>query len=190
MKTAGHIKQFVLLLATGLAFSQVYAQDEEHFFQTKGGEIIVRLDFGDSAVQLKSNKLLLLLDYDNAVFRAALSPTTLKAVEADSGSFTSLPAGEFSLSGRFEVDHIETGNHEPMEFQFTGVLTNGRQEIPVSGVAQLQHIGGGGDVACLLGFGFNLKQSQIPTGYSGAENLQQIKVQVMQTVLRREKQKN
>ncbi len=162
---------------------------QEEVFQTMGGKVSISLDYGATSTLFQSNKLQVQLDYDNALLMAALPMNTLVDKSATGNpdgnpmSFT-----EITLTGKFGVDHIETSNHEPLQFEFTGVLAHDQQEIPVTGRAELQHIGGGGDVSCLLGFSFVLDKSSIPAEFTRNKDIKEIKVQVLQTVLKRRKQ--
>lgn len=160
----------------------------QEILQTLGGIISINLDYGNSSTLLQGNKLKVQLNYDEAVLTAVLTMSSL-VNPADRGQKINadFPFEEIVLTGKFGVDYIETSNHEPRQFEFTGTLTRNGLEVPVHGMAELQHIGGGGDFSCLLGFNFTLSRSSIPPEFNIADNLQEIKVQVLQTILKRER---
>ena len=175
----------ILIVLAILPGSLSYAQE---IFQTKGGEVTINLAYGNTTVQLQSDKLQVQLDYDHALLTAVLPLNTLINTAQGGRRVTPQAAlDELTLTGKFGVDHIETSNHEPLQFQFSGMLANDHQEIPVAGVAELQHIGGGGDVSCLLGFSFTLDKTAIPPEFADGGELREIKVQVLQTILKRRK---
>ena len=87
------------------------------------------------------------------------------------------------MKGRFKVDHIETSNHAVLQFEFSGVLTQEEVSIPIYGSAELQHIGGGGSVSCMLGYSFEIDKNTLRANNIGNPNLQKVKVQVLQIIL-------
>jgi hypothetical protein len=179
-------KYWFLFLATGLLFGTSVSGQE--ILQTLGGTVSINLDYGTSSTLLQGNKLKVQLNYDEAVLTAVLTMNSL-VNPADRGSRINIdfPFDEIVLTGKFGVDYIETSNHEPRQFEFAGILTQNGLEVPVHGMAELQHVGGGGDFSCLLGFNFTISRSSIPAEFNVADNLQEIKVQVLQTILNRKK---
>jgi len=157
----------------------------QELYQIKGATVIIEADYGDSIVILQSRHLHVQLDNDNAEFISKLELATL--INTQDGSQTSINLASITeavvMKGRFKVDYIETSNHAALHFEFSGVLTQVGVEIPIHGLAELQHIGGGGSVSCMLGYSFEIDQETLRTHKVGNPNLQKVKVQVLQTIL-------
>jgi hypothetical protein len=189
VKSLKNIYGLCFLIACLLPGMSSYGQeifDNEEVYQTKGGQVTISMDYGYTSTLFQSNELHVQLNYDNAMLMAVLSVNTLvNTAIGDKGVGTDFPFSEITLTGKFGVDHIETSNHEPLQFEFSGVLAENQQEIPVQGSAELQHIGGGGDISCLLGFTITLDKSSLPAEFVFSEDLQEVRIQVLQTILNR-----
>jgi hypothetical protein len=179
-------KYWFRFLVLGLLLSTSVSAQE--ILQTLGGTVSINLDYGTSSTLLQGNKLKVQINYDEAILIATLTPSTLvNPSEQGIKINANFPFDEIILTGKFGVDYIETSNHEPLQFEFTGALTQNGREVPVHGMAELQHIGGGGDFSCLLGFNFTVSSSLIPSEFDVPDDLKEIKVQVLQTILNRKK---
>ncbi|MCF6361255.1 MAG: hypothetical protein L3J29_10905 [Cyclobacteriaceae bacterium] len=172
------------LLLTVVRCPAVLSQE---LYQFKGATVVIELDYGDSLIQFQSRHLHVLLDNDNAEFGSKLEIGTLVNTKDGFEERLDLAAdkNEVSLTGRFNVDHIETSNHAALNFEFSGVLTQNEVSIPIYGSAELQHIGGGGSISCMLGYSFEIDEETLRMNNVGYPNLRKVKVQVMQTILNR-----
>ena len=89
----------------------------------------------------------------------------------------------FELSGKFGMDHIETSNHSPFQFDFRGILSYKGNNLPVTGIGRLEHIDGG-YVSCLLSFKFTLKGDILPEELLKRHTVEDISVEVLQSILK------
>jgi len=171
---------FFILYALGISY--VHGQE---LYEYKGATVVVEFDYGDSIVQLQSKHLHVQLDNDNAEFLSKLKIESL--INTENGFKPDLGFGrkdnEIELKGRFETDHIETSNHATLNFEFSGMLFQDNATLPIKGLAELQHIGGGGYISCMLGYSFSIDEETLHLNNIGPRNLKEIKVQVLQTIL-------
>ncbi len=180
------LKYYILLVVlSAFCITNGLAQE---LYQFKGATVVIELDYGDSIVQLQSRHLHVRLDNDNAEFNSILELKTLVNTADDyHANFGFLTDSEkIEMTGKFKVDHIETSNHAPLNFEFSGMLTQKDASLPIFGRAELQHIGGGGSFSCMLGYSFIIKQETLRLNNIGSAYLKEVKVQVLQTILNRE----
>jgi hypothetical protein len=170
----------IMLLIYAISITWTYGQN---LYEIKGATVVIDLDYGDSIVQLQSRHLHINLDNDNAEFIAKLKINTFMDTDDENLFQWASSEDEVMMTGKFEVDHIETTNHTPMQFGFSGVLTQNLVSIPISGTSELQHIGAGGAYSCMLGFSFILDERILKEIDIVNLNLKKVKVQVLQTIL-------
>lgn len=172
----------LILLLSVVASRVVYSQE---LFEIKGATVLIEFDYGDSIVQLQSKHLHVQLDNENAEFSSKLKIETL--INTVNGYRPNLGFSnkddEIEIKGHFEVDHIETSNHAVLNFEFSGMLSHDEVILPIKGLAELQHIGGGGYISCMLGYSFVINKEILSLNNVGAANLKKVKVQVLQTIL-------
>ncbi|MCF6353183.1 MAG: hypothetical protein L3J06_09255 [Cyclobacteriaceae bacterium] len=183
MKCTKHKYWIFFLLLNAYSVSLVYGQE---IYQIKGAVVIIEFDYGDSILQLQSRHLHIKLNNGNAEFIAKLNLNTLiNTDDKNKQKQIFLSEEEVLMIGKFKVDYIETSNHVPLQFEFSGVLSQNEVVIPVQGNAELQHVGGGGSISCMLGFSFILDSDVLKKNNLVKPNLRKVKVQVLQTVLKR-----
>lgn len=179
-RTFKYYSFFFILYVLGI--SHVHSQE---LYEIKGATVLIEFDYGDSIVQLQSKHLHVQLDNDNAEFLSKLKIETL--INTANGFTPDLAyarkSNEIELKGRFEVDHIETNNHATLNFGFSGLLSQDNVTIPISGLAELQHVGGGGYISCMLGYSFSIGEEALRLNNIGTRHLKEMKVQVLQTIL-------
>jgi len=155
-------------------------------FHTRAAEIKIKVRHHGHVSNFYSNKLVVLIDYSDASFKANLK---LKDIRSDDTlleeELVGLQANEFVLSGKFGLDQIETSTHRPLQFDYKGILSYTGNRLSVYGVGQLEHIDGG-EIACLLSFNFDIDSAILPDDIKNRHRVEDISVEVLQSILKPE----
>jgi hypothetical protein len=152
---------------------------------TNKGLISVRLYHNNNPIEIKSNDLLILLDYETAsiVIKQELS-SLISDDELIQTKLTHYDDQLFELEGKLGIDYINTNGHPLLDFTVEGTLSPGKEHIIGSG--HLVHRVQGTSSACLLSLSFILNLDEVfpDNQMEGMNN--EIYVNVIQSLMARE----
>jgi len=173
-----HILKLKILIFLLLISQIILSQSET--YHTKNGNIQISTIINGKVVNAYSNKLIIHLDYRNALIQLYLDKSTLKT-DNDSlkkiiNSFESLP---IEANGKLGVSFIETKMHPQQNFDFYLDFTKGLVGQRFKGRGVLTHLGG--RLACLLNMDFQLKLDSTQLSPYFKES----KIKILQTLLKK-----
>lgn len=166
----------------------VYASAQWGTFRTNFGHLVVITDWNKQVLIAESHKLEVTLDYDKATVFIILDPKTLDTGN-DSLNFVLQHLQPVLLTGKMQIEYINTENHPPMDFNIESKISMNSVEKPFIFPAKLEHLHNldhrTTQMSCILTFSFTMHLSDF-----GIQNLpsgmaDELKITVDEVVLRR-----
>ncbi len=165
-----------------LAGSGLQAQNEAQVYRTMNGQLTITGSVGDSVLMMRSNNLIISLDYESAELVIRLNKETLgREGKTESPNSLSNTSSEVLFKGRLGIDYVITQKHPPLDFAVEGYLFNGDEKSFVTGSGHLEHIHAN-EYACILNLNFFISPELLSIDWPGNEK---VKIQIIQTVLKR-----
>ena len=168
----------VFLLALGLNAKA------QQIYGTNNGIVHITGVLNDSALNVVSNELIILLNYETAQFELRLDKSTLRTgVDSLDKKLERLVRDVLVYKGKLGIEFIQTESHPAQDFTVEGYLTNASHNETIMGEGHLEHIFG--DVySCVLNMSFqlNLKEINLNLDLPGLAN--EVHVEIRQTVLK------
>ncbi len=169
----------MLLLWSG---TRLLAQNEGQIYRTMNGQLTITGSVGDSVLMMRSNDLVISLDYESAELVIRLNKETLgREGETESANSLSNTSSEVLFKGKLGIDYVITQKHPPLDFAVEGYLFNGDEKSFITGSGHLEHIHAN-EYACILNLDFFISPDLLSIDWPGEEK---VKVQIIQTVLKR-----
>jgi hypothetical protein len=166
-----------------IVVSQIFGQAE--IYSTINGQIKISTIINGKVITATSNKLIISLDYNTALFKMKLDKSSLKTGIDSLNTLFSQYKGEFiETKGKMGVDYIETKSHPIQNFKVGLTLENPYKTTEIMGNGSLTHLGGIYSCMLNLNFQLNLEDLNIQLPFKGANN--KINIQILQTILKRE----
>ena len=179
MKRRAKFLAIMLLLWSG---TRLLAQNEGQIYRTMNGQLTITGSVGDSVLMMRSNDLVISLDYESAELVIRLNKETLgREGETESANSLSNTSSEVLFKGKLGIDYVITQKHPPLDFEVEGYLFNGNEKSFVTGNGHLEHIHAN-EYACILNLDFFISPDLLSIDWPGEEK---VKVQIIQTVLKR-----
>lgn len=159
------------------------AQEIHGEYRTMDGQMIVTGHVGDSTLQMKTNRLVIALNYETAELVIRINPSTVKNVSdpATKDPFVNTNT-QVLFEGKLSLDRVITQKHPPLDFDVEGYLFNDDQWTWIRGTGHLEHIHGD-EYACVLNMEFEIAPGLLSIQWPGDD---QVKVQIIQTILKPE----
>jgi hypothetical protein len=153
--TLQFFKCMAVILPALLAVNNVYSQD---YYSTRKGQIIVQSVFYDSVLFIKSNDLIMRLDYGKANLKMSVNLNSFSStVDTVNAKLKELTNKSISFTGKLGLDYINTKPHLPQYFDFQGTVSYNDINEAVSGKGSLTHISSNGVItSCVLWLEFKL----------------------------------
>ncbi len=173
----------MLILILSLFSSRVHSQE---MYSTQTGSIQIKFSVNDSAVLAYSKQLIVVLNYETADFILTLDKSTLKTgIDSLDKKLERLKGEILRYEGKMDIDYIDTESHPPQDFEVEGFLNCAPHYHQILGKGHLEHIFSG-TYSCILNISFhiNLDDLDISLGVPGIGNT--LHVEIIQTVLDRE----
>ena len=153
-----------------------------HTFLTENGRVVLNGILADTSVQLVTQNLYALLNYDDARFELKADLATFNSgnYKIDSilkGSETKT----ISFTGKLDLDFINVEGHPPLDFLVDGQLSNSNKLI--NGKGRLEHVFDQGAISCILTLSFILDASDLGFNFEGIDLEDEIRIEVMQIVM-------
>lgn len=175
------MRSCTIVMAVFLASIELEAQPVFREYRTMNGEMTITGRVGDSTRIMKSNRLVISLNYETAemIIRVNKSTitTNLNTVTTENMVNSST---EVLFKGELGLDYVITEKHPPLHFEVKGYLYNGKGRTRVEGKGQLVHIHAN-EYACLLNMDFEVEPELLAMDWPGEEKVQ---IQIIQTVLK------
>lgn len=154
-------------------------------FRTNFGHVIVITDINKQPLIAESHKLLVTLEYDKATISAILDPKTLDTGNDTLNFILQHLAEPVHLTGKMQIEYINTSNHPPMNFNLEAkVMMNGKEKLYIF-PAKLEHLQATTQMSCILTFSFTMRFSDFEIENLPAGIGDEMKVTVNEVVLRR-----
>lgn len=180
MENKIYIYTFILFFTL---INQVFGQAE--IYSTINGQIKISTVVDGKIVTARSNKLIISLDYNTALFKMRLDKSSLKTGVDSLNMFFSKYKGAFiETKGKMGIDFIETKSHPTQNFKVALTLENPYNTTEIMGNGSLTHLGGIYSCILNLNFQLNLDDLNIQLPFKGINN--KINIQILQTILKRE----
>lgn len=163
---------------------KVEAQNQDYYY-TVDGAIIMNGVYKDSAIIAKSKKVTVLLDYETAEFRLYFDIAT---VQTGIDSLDKLLAQQernfVEFEGNLGIEYVQTQSHGPQDFEVEGYLDCDYQCGLIQGKGRLEHIFGD-TYSCILTLSFLLNKNELPFPIPLVGLHDEFEVDVVQTILKR-----
>jgi hypothetical protein len=165
---------FFLFVAMNLSAQDVY--------YTRGATLHLNGELNGQPLQLKTNKLIIRLDYETAT---AIMRLRVSDLQCDVDSLQKLlrhSPTEFVYEAKLSLDYISTEKHPPMEFTLEGWLSHNGLKTWVSGDGELHFNANAAEYTNLMGLTFrlNLRALGIEPPVPGlAEDFEAVVVQAL-----------
>ncbi len=174
---------FSIGIVFSVFLSNVKAQE---VYSTTNGIIHITGVWNDSALVTISNKLVVLLDYETARFELRLDKSTLKTgIDSLDKKLKKLERDVLVYEGKLGIESVQTQSHPPQDFTIEGYLTCTFHNESIVGKGHLEHIFGN-VYSCVLNMTFHLNLKEINLEIDLPELEDEIHVEIIQTVLKRE----
>jgi hypothetical protein len=99
----------------------LYSQD---FYSTRKGQVIVQSVYYDTVLAVKSNELVMNLDYGKANLKMSVNLSSFDSgIDSVNEKFKELTNKNISFTGKLDLDYINTKPHLPQSFSFGGTVT-------------------------------------------------------------------
>lgn len=160
-------------------------------YRSKDGTISVTTTYFGRTITAHSKQVRVTLDYNTAEFVFSLALADLHTGIDSLDRKLRAQTNSLSLSGNLNLGEINTTQHPPQDFVFTGRLLTGKSKhVIVKGSGRLEHIDGGEDMACELAAYFDTTTEALGlfTSLNTAESqpvAEVVKVQFYKTLLKR-----
>lgn len=180
MKSKIYIYTYILFFTVT---SQAFGQSE--IYSTINGQINISTVIEGKIVTARSNKLIISLDYNTALFKIILDKSSLKTGVDSLNKIFSKYKGEFiETKGKMGINFIETKSHPTQSFKVGLTLNRPYNTFEILGNGSLTHLGGIYSCILNLNFQLNLDDLNIQLPFKDVNN--KINVQILQTILKRE----
>ena len=171
-----------ILLYFGINSGIVSAQNE--LYRTSTGRLFIKADLNDTAINLNSDELVIMLDYETGDI---ILKQEISSLIADNDTIQSklseLKDIYLKFEGKLGLDYINTTDHAPLDFQVEGIMYP--QNVHVIGTGHLEHIAQKTSSACLLSLTFILEPEVVFPENQFPELHKNIYVKVVQSLLAR-----
>lgn len=156
----------------------------ENLYLTENGKIFINGVLADTSVQLVSQNLYALLNYDDAKFTLKVDISSFSTGDHYIDSILKkTKSTTIDLSGKFDMNYINTVGHPPIDFLVDGLLSSSNKMI--NGNGRLEHLSDQSSFSCLLTLSFVLDKKDIGYDFSEVDLDNEIKVEIIQIVMKR-----
>lgn len=159
-------------------------------YRTIKGDIAIAMKYNDSALIAVSNQLIVVLDYEisKITFRVRYE-TFHTGLDSIDNKLKSLKGEELNFTGKLNI-FINTKEHPPQKFDFTGLMNKANSNVATEGNGTLVHLASGGDAttpSCRLTLTMNstLSELNLTQIFTNAENA--VQIDIRQSLLEKEK---
>jgi hypothetical protein len=170
------------LALLALLAGNVYAQG---YYTSKKGQVIVQSVYYDTVLVIKSDELIMQLDYGKANLKMSVDLNSfLSGNDSVNTKLEELTGKNVSFDGKLGIDYINTKPHLPQKFDFSGTLRYSGINVPVNGEGSLTHIFSNSEItSCILWleFKFNTETLRWNLPEYGLSNV--INVNIIQGIL-------
>lgn len=160
----------------------VYAQD---YYTSKKGQVIVQSVYYDTVLVIKSDELIMQLDYGKANLKMSVDLNSFSsAVDSVNTELEELTGKNVSFDGKLGIDYVNTKAHLPQKFDFSGTLRYSGINVLVKGEGSLTHIFSNSEItSCILWLEFKLNTEKLRWNLPeyGLSNI--ININVIQAIL-------
>lgn len=137
-----YLFKFVKLLLPLLLFiiyGKVFSQQQQ-VYRTIKGNISISVPYNDSSLIAVSNQLIVMLDYETAKITFRVKYETLRTgIDSIDTKLKTLKGEELIFIGMLNI-FINTQEHPPQKFDFTGLMNTTNASLAKEGKGTLTHI--------------------------------------------------
>lgn len=175
---------FNLLVVFFILFTtSINAQD---VFRTTNGKIQLTGVWNDSVLTVRSDELIIIMNYETAAFHLKLDKSTLKTgIDSLDARLKKLERNYIEYEGKLGIDYIITHDHPPLDFIVEGYLNCFPHNEHIVGKGRLEHIFQG-YYSCILNMTFHISLKEINMEINLPGLKDEIHVEILQSVLNQE----
>ncbi len=165
---------FILFVAMNLSAQDVY--------YTRGATLQLNGELNGQALQVKTNNLIIRLDYETAEAVMRLKVSDLKCEVDSLQKLLRQSNTEFIYEAKLSLDYISTEKHPPLEFTLEGWLMHNGLKTWVNGKGELHFNANSAEYTNLMGLTFNLNLGDLgvdPPWPGLAEDFEAVVVQAL-----------
>ena len=171
------------LLLSVLFLTTITASAQQDYYYTVDGAMVIRASVNDSLLEVKSDKVTVLIDYDTGEFRLFFDASTLKTGVDSLDARLALDEGHvIHYEGKFGIDHVPTESHPPMDFSVEGYINCSYHNDFIEGKGTLEHLYDA-TYSCYLNLSFDLTLDQLPFEIPLEGLDENIRIEIVQMVL-------
>ena len=170
---------------TTAAIFNIMAQDWSEAYSTTKGTIKITGEWNDTILNVQSQDLIIMLNYESAEFQLKLDKSTLTTgVDSIDQILGSKESDYIEYEGKLDIERVKTEKHPPMDFLVEGQLKCNNHNELLTGTGHLEHIYGD-VVSCILNMTFHLSlsESNLTIDLPGLKD--EIHIEIVQSVLNR-----
>lgn len=179
------MKYGVLLLIIFVNSSMLSRGQE--VFSTNNGIIVIKGSLDSTEINLISNNLVVLLNYETADINFKINLQKLKSNKKDT-TFAILNKS-LEFTGKLGIEYINTKGHPVQKFTLEGSMDIDNNSANLWGEGSLEHLYSGGSMACLLNLNFFLEKGKVAVLFPGHNADTGMSISVVYSVLDKDVQK-
>lgn len=159
----------------------------QDIYRTVDGDIVITGAAADSNIILKSNDLLILLDYETAEFTLKVDKSSFyTGNDSIDKKFSIISAPVVEFKGKLGLDYINPKGQLPVEFNVEGSLSHNKSNI-LYGNGKLESMGEASLYSLYLNMTFHLKTSDLAMQLPIEDMHEPIQIEIVQALLKKEK---
>lgn len=177
------IMRGILFGITLIMISPLKSQAQEAIGSING-TIYINGTWNDSLIVAKSNKLLVLINYETVEFILKVEKSTLKTgIDSLDKKLAKFEGQYFQFEGKLDIPGINKLDQADENFGVSGYLTCNSHQNLISGTGNIRKVGGIYPYNLDMTFKLGLEENDINLGLQNLNN--EIQVDIIQTVLQR-----
>jgi hypothetical protein len=157
----------------------------QEYSSTKTGMAKIHLVWNGNPVEVHTENLNVILNYENAEIKVRLDLSTVRFTNAEVDSLLArYPVRVVEFTGKLGIEFIQTQKHPEQDFEVEGRLNIGNKK-PINGNGHLKHLYTGTRYACHLNAKFQLSLAAL--GFEGLPPTldDAVQVEIIQIVMKR-----
>ena len=172
-----------IALTTVLLLCTTTVQGQPDHYYTVDGTMMIQGALNDSAIQAKSKKVTVLIDYNTGEFQLYFDASTLRTGMPIIDTLLTKEKGNvIRYEGKFGIDHVQTESHPPLDFIVEGYINCSYHNDFIHGKGRLVHLYDG-NYSCYLNLSFDLTLDQLPFNIAIDGLDENIRIEIVQMVL-------
>lgn len=163
------MNRFIPILIILFFLAPITLQSQELFRTTKG-HLLISIELSDTSYKMRSNDVLVLLDYSTATIEIKVDESSIKTgIDSIDGKLINRQKKFVTFSGQLDTDNINIKKENIQTYPVEGDLNYKGEEYLISGDAYIKNLHNSDGIQAILTleFDLNLNQMEIPPPLEG-----------------------